>query len=200
MANNITVKWIEVKNRSLGGNGVGLTGANYTDLYNSSTGRSTLDFGAVQAGKVTNIKAIVARFSDATTVSDLQFWLDSTNANATGSSNPDLSGEGWGFFYCIVPPDRLNFNISDPNTVFSESQKKGESSLGAGYSMSPVPKTVEGVSPIQFTSNGQDPLSLTIPYNEYADSYLIFLDVQTSSNANSGNTEGWYYRMNFLYS
>lgn len=196
MANNITVNWVEVTNI----NGVGGFHANYSQLYDSTTQRSTLDFGAVQAGKTTNIKAIVARFSAATTVSDLQFWLDSTNANAAGSTNTNLGTSDWEFYYCVVPKEKINFNFGETN--FTEEQKKGGASLfqvsngneNEIFSMSTVPRRVEDVPPNQFRQ------TLQISNGESVDSHLILLSVQTSSNANSGNTEGWYYRMNFLYS
>lgn len=204
MANNITVNWMQVTNFVISGTGTGLSSATYTNIYNNSTQRSTLDFGAVQAGKVTNIKAVVARFSSASTVSDLQFWLDSTSANAAGSMNGDLSGSAWEFNYCIVPQTKLNFNIE--TDAITEAQKKGYTSggdsayLGSGFRMSPIPRSVESVPANQFSPDGVSPLSVSVPSGGTADSYLIFLDVQTSSDANSGNTEGWYYRMNFLYS
>ena len=204
MANNITVNWMQVTNFSLSGGGTGLNSATYTNLYNQSSQRSTLDFGAVQAGKVTNVKAVVARFSDASTVSDLQFWLDSTNANASGSQNQNLGGSDWEFNYCVVPQERLNFNIEQD--AITEAQKKGYTDggdaayIGNGFQMKPIPRTVESVQPNQFSSDGTNAASFSIPSGGTVDSYLIFLDVQTSSNANSGNTEGWYYRMNFLYS
>lgn len=202
MANNISVSWMQVTNFSLGSGGIGLSSATYKNLYSSSSsgGKSILDFGAVQAGKITNIKCVVARFKEATTVSDLQFWLDSTKAQAAGSQNKDLSGSGWEFYYCIVPKDKLDFNIE--TDVMTEEQKKGGEYLGEknSFKMIKIPRTVEEVSYNQFTNDGVNPLSINITQGGYGDSHLIFLDVQTSSDAYSGNTEGWYYRMNFLYS
>lgn len=204
MANNITVNWKQVDAMVLNSNNVGLATATYTNVFDSTKNRSILNFGAVQAGKVTNLKCVVAEFSDASTVSDIQFWLDSTSSNATGSQNTDLSGSAWNFYYCIVPKANLNFKVQD---TFTENQKIGATVNGVTYyldksdgpagnfKMTPVPRTVEQVQSNQFGG-----VTLEISTGSSAQSPLIFLDVQTDSNANSGNTEGWYYRMNFLYS
>lgn len=205
MANNVNVEWIQVSNIKLNTNGTGLN--NYTEvkLFDNTSQKSTLNFGNVQAGKVTSIKGVIARFSGASQVSDLQFWLDSTDANATGSTNIDLSIDmGWNFYYCIIPQDKLNFNFEAP--TLTDSQKKGDSYLdnGGKYKMKAVKTNVDEVPVSQFsqeTINGdEEPLVLNIQTGGTEDSHLILLDVQTPSDANSGNTEGWYYRMNFLYS
>lgn len=211
MANNITVKWMQVSNFQLESDGEGLSNANYDNLYSDTTKTSILNFGNVQAGKVTNIKCVVAQFSGASHVSDLQFWLDSTSANATGSTNVDLSGTGWEFYHCIVPKSKLNFNIE--TTTFSEAQKKGQTSSGTEttvsyldekntFYMTPLKRTPDEVAVNQFadTTNTNEALAIDIEDNGTGDSHLIMLDVQTPVDANSGNTEGWYYRMNFLYS
>lgn len=210
MANNITVKWLQVKGLS----GNGMNGASYENLYDNSKQRSTLNFGNVQAGKTTSLKCVVANFSGASQVNDLQFWLDSTTANAQGSTNTDLSREGWEFYYCIVPKNELNFGI-EPDS-FSEAQKKGEQ-LQSGqmayldqsnkFHMRAIERNPNNVSVNQFPSltNPNDPLVINLTDssselgNRDNDSHLIMLSVQTPADANSGNTEGWYYRMNFLY-
>lgn len=207
MANEVKVNWMQVSGFVLNSNGTGLSNATYTNLYDDNTKRSVLNFGNVQAGKITTPKCVVARFSGASQVSDLQFWLDSTTANATGSTNVDLSK--WEFYYCIVPQDKLNFNIE--TTTFTDAQKKGETAdkttayLDAAqqFHMTKIEREVDDVAINQFpqpvTGNQNASLVLNIT-GDYADSYLIMLDVQTPTDANSGNTEGWYYRMNFLYS
>lgn len=212
MANNVTVKWMQVSNFKLanGGTGIG-DGVSYTPLLNNTTQKSVLNFGNVQAGKITNIKCVVARFGGASQVSDLQFWLDSTDANATGSTNTQLTeNNGWNFYYCIVPQNKLNFNID--TTTFTDAQKKGVTTDGKvsylddkdTFYMRQIESNVDEVPVNQFSAptsdNQQASLVLEIPSGEERDSYLIMLDVQTPTNANSGNTEGWYYRMNFLYS
>lgn len=212
MANNVTVKWMQVSNFKLanGGTGIG-DGVTYTSLLNDATKKNVLNFGNVQAGKITNIKCVVARFGGASQVSDLQFWLDSTDANATGSTNTQLTeNNGWNFYYCIVPQNKLNFNID--TTTFTDAQKKGVTTDGKvaylddknTFYMRQIEKNVDEVPVNQFpaptTENQQASLVIEIPSGEERDSYLIMLDVQTPTNANSGNTEGWYYRMNFLYS
>lgn len=212
MANNVTVKWMQVSNFKLanGGTGIG-DGVTYTPLLNDTTKKNVLNFGNVQAGKITNIKCVVARFGGASQVSDLQFWLDSTDANARGSTNTQLTeNNGWNFYYCIVPQNKLNFNID--TTTFTDAQKKGVTTDGKvsylddknTFYMRQIESNVDEVPVNQFsaptTDNQQASLVLEIPSGEERDSYLIMLDVQTPTNANSGNTEGWYYRMNFLYS
>lgn len=212
MANNVTVKWMQVSNFKLanGGTGIG-DGVSYIPLLNNTTQKSVLNFGNVQAGKITNIKCVVARFGGASQVSDLQFWLDSTDANATGSTNTQLTeNNGWNFYYCIVPQNKLNFNID--TTTFTDAQKKGVTTDGEvsylddknTFHMRQIETNVDDVPVNQFSAptadNQQASLVLEIPSGEERDSYLIMLDVQTPTNANSGNTEGWYYRMNFLYS
>lgn len=209
MANNITVSWQGVTNFVLGNNNTGLSSATYTNLLNNSTGRSVLDFGNVQAGKITDIRCVVARFSGASSVGNINFWLESTNANATGSQNTNLGTSDWEFYYCIVPQSKLNFNItaeaSEPGGI-SEYRKRGKDNennvayLGPGFYMTEIPRSVESVPNNQFTADNSEPVTMEIQSGGHADSYLIFLDVQTSSNAYSGNTEGWCYRMNFLYS
>lgn len=209
--NNVTVKWMEVSNFKLanGGTGIG-DGVTYTPLFNDNTKTSVLNFGNVQAGKITNIKCVVARFGGASHVSDLQFWLDGIQANAQGSTNQVLSIQnGWIFYYCIVPQNKLNFNID--TTTFTDAQKKGTTTDGKTsylddedtFYMRQIDTDVNKVPVNQFSvqasSGKQEPLVLEIPPGEERDSYLIMLDVQTPTNANSGNTEGWYYRMNFLY-
>ena len=207
MANEVKVDWMQVSGFVLNSNGTGLSNATYTNLYNNDTKRSVLNFGNVQAGKITTPKCVVARFSGASQVSDLQFWLDSTTANATGSTNVDLSK--WEFYYCIVPQNKLNFNIE--TTTFTDAQKKGETADGETaylddthqFHMTKIKRNVDDLEINQFpqpvTGNQNASLVLDIT-GDYADSYLIMLDVQTPTDANSGNTEGWYYRMNFLYS
>ena len=205
MANSVKVNWIQLSDINYSETD-GYLSATRTNLLNNSTNKSTLNFGNVQAGKITPIRCVVANFSGATQVSDLQFWLDSTNANASGSQNTDLSGNGWGFYYCIVPKSGLKFDI----TTATEAQKKGVTSnnetsfLNESYKMEPVPTKVEEVPSNQFPSVTVGNDSLVINLNSSADSpdndsHLILLDVQTPADANSGNTEGWYYRMNFLY-
>lgn len=207
MANEVKVDWMQVSGFVLNSNGTGLSNATYTNLYNNDTKRSVLNFGNVQAGKITTPKCVVARFSGASQVSDLQFWLDSTTANATGSTNVDLSK--WEFYRCIVPQDKLNFNIE--TTTFTDAQKKGQTADETTaylddahqFHMTKMEREVDDVAINQFpqptTENQNASLVLDIT-GDYADSYLIMLDVQTPTDANSGNTEGWYYRMNFLYS
>lgn len=207
MANEVKVDWMQVSGFVLNSNGTGLSNATYTNLYNNDTKRSVLNFGNVQAGKITTPKCVVARFSGASQVSDLQFWLDSTTANATGSTNVDLSK--WEFYYCIVPQDKLNFNIE--TTTFTDAQKKGQIDENTTayldntnqFHMTKIDREVDDVPVNQFSqpTAGNQNASLVLNITgDYADSYLIMLDVQTPTDANSGNTEGWYYRMNFLYS
>lgn len=213
MSNNVTVKWMQVSGFTLRQNvssGEPTFTASYNDLNNASNNRSTLNFGNVQAGRITGIKCVVARFSGASHISDFQFWLDSTDANATGSTNTDLSGGGWEFYYCIVPKSELNFNIE--SDAFTDEQKKGQKANGQfayldrnnKFNMSRVPRSADDVDVNQFkmSTSNNSPLVLDIPdgSGNYKESHLIMLDVQTPSDANSGNTEGWYYRMNFLYS
>ena len=104
----------------------------------------------------------------------------------------------------------MNFNID--TTTFTDAQKKGVTTDGKvaylddknTFYMRQIEKNVDEVPVNQFpaptTENQQASLVIEIPSGEERDSYLIMLDVQTPTNANSGNTEGWYYRMNFLYS
>ena len=199
MANNIKVNWVQLT--ELQYSGEGLSNAKRTQLYNQSTNKSTLNFGNVQAGKITPVKCVVANFSGASQVSDLQFWLDSTNANASGSQNIELSTGGWEFYYCIVPKKDLKFDISE----LTEAQKKGQTANGESsyldssneYQMSAVPRNVESVPSNQFASltDYDSANSLVITLNSSADSpdndsHLILLDVQTPVDANSGNTEG----------
>ena len=108
------------------------------------------------------------------------------------------------------PQNKLNFNID--TTTFTDAQKKGVTTDGKvaylddknTFYMRQIEKNVDEVPVNQFpaptTENQQASLVIEIPSGEERDSYLIMLDVQTPTNANSGNTEGWYYRMNFLYS
>jgi hypothetical protein len=209
MANSVKVNWFQLSDINYSETD-GFLNSTRTNLFKVTTNKSTLDFGNVQAGKVTPIRCVVANFSGATQVSDLQFWLDSTNANASGSQNTDLSGNGWAFYYCIVPKSGLKFDI----TTVTEAQKKGVTSddnasylyydNSESYQMIPVPTSVEEVSSNQFPSITAGNDSLVINLNSSTDSpdndsHLILLDVQTPADANSGNTEGWYYRMNFLY-
>lgn len=208
MANNIKVNWVQLT--ELQYSGEGLSSSKRTQLYNQTINKSRLDFGSVQAGKITPVRCVVANFSGAAQVSNLQFWLDSTSANASGSQNIELSTGGWEFYYCIVPKKDLKFDISG----LTEAQKKGQTENGQSsyldseneYQMSKVPRSVETIPSNQFASltDYSDENSLVITLNSSADSpdndsHLILLDVQTPVDANSGNTEGWYYRMNFLY-
>lgn len=211
MANEVKVDWMLAQGFVLKPDGIGIAHmSNPRNLYDNDTKRSVLNFGNVQAGKTTAIKCVFARFSGASQVSDLQFWLDSTTANATGSTNVDLSK--WEFYRCIVPQEELNFNI-ETTTTFTDAQKKGQTVDGGTaylddahrFHMTKMERTVEDVAINQFpqptTENQNASLILNIPADKgYADSYLIMLTVQTPTDANSGNTEGWYYRMNFLYS
>jgi hypothetical protein len=210
MADNITVKWLEVT----GLTGNGMNGATYENLYKDNKQKSILDFGNVQAGKTTAIKCVVANFNGVSQVSDLQFWLDGISGDKS-STNKELStANGWNFYYCIVPKDRLNFGI-EPDS-FSEAQKKGETIQNNQMSyldesntfyMAPIERDPNMVSINQFPSLSNDNKPLVIELEDSSatlgsrsnDSHLIMLSVQTPANANSGTTEGWYYRMNFLY-
>lgn len=199
MANEVKVNWIQVTGFVLNPGGNGLSNANFNPVPVDNEGRSVLDFGNVQAGKVTKLRCVVARFSGASQVSDLQFWLDNTTANAQGSTNVDLSK--WEFYYCIVPRDKLNFNIE---TTITEEQKKGQASLAGDFYMKIIDRKVDEVPidqfpPLSGVENQNESLVLNIT-GDYADSHLIMLAVQTPTDANSGNTAGWFYRMNFLYS
>jgi hypothetical protein len=195
---SITIQWLE-EIHDVNGNKTS------SNLYDSELDKSTLDFGAVQAGKTTKVKCITAQFTAAEvahTVTDMIFWLDGRTA-VNGGQNIVLSGaDGWNFYYAVADNalvSTLGFNLYSQS--FTEDQKTGATvnnviqyldMTNSRYKMAAIPESEETGVIFDLTVYPEP--------NVPAVSKAVLLSVKTDAEANSGNTEGWYYRMSFLYS
>lgn len=144
-----------------------------------------LDMGAVQAGKITEIKCVQPLFSGSS-AQNLKFWLQSRTAALNGSVNTNLVKEsGWYFYHMVRRSDLTVFNHS--TTVTTQLQRSGGEISGINTVFSQIPETEDESSIIQSSvANGARG-----PY--------IYLTVGTPASASDGLTDGWSYRMSFLY-
>lgn len=182
-----TVTWHEVEFNQ---NGSLKTSLSSLPVLPVENGVSKLNLGAVQAGKATEVHCVVAKFAG-TSVQNMKFWLESRTANQPGSQNTNLSREnGWQFFSYIRKRDLTPLNHNYAN--LTNGQKTGTEVLPTGtneyFKELPDSEEQASVSDMQVSSVAANDFS---PY--------IYLDVNTPSNALDGLTDGFSYRMSFLY-
>lgn len=182
-----TVTWHEVNFNSSGEPTPALSSLSSLPVEN---GVPKLDFGSVQAGKATDVKCVVAKFAGSS-AQNLKFWLESRVASLPGSQNQNLSKEnGWSFFFYARKRDLvvLNHNYANLNNA----QKIGEEALptGSGEKFKEIPETEE-------TANVADMKVESVASGDFTP--YIYLDVETPNSAVDGLTDGWSYRMSFLY-
>lgn len=200
-----TVTWHDITFNSSGG---------YTNRDGSTTypslsavpalakenGVTKLDIGAVQAGKPTSVRCVCPKFTGSS-VQNLRFWLESRNANASGSVNQNLSeANGWFFYHYVIARNAsqiLNHTFPGPEFsggIVTDGQKTGSENLPSAYGTNqkfiklPESEETASVANMKVSSVASGDFG---PY--------IYLTVQTPTNAVDGLTDGWSYRMSFLY-
>lgn len=152
-------------------------------------GMSKLNFGAVQAGKATEVKCVVAKFAG-TSVQNMKFWLDSRSASLAGSQNQTLSeANGWSFYSYIRKRDASPV-LNHTHGNLTNSQKIGTEALPTGENFAKVRDSEEAA---QFN----DMKVSSVAAGDY--SPYIYLSISTPVTANDGITDGFSYRMSFLY-
>lgn len=182
-----TVTWHEVNFAQNGSLEVALNNIPPLTVENQL---SKLNFGAVQAGKATEVKCVVAKFSG-TSVQNMKFWLESRTANQPGSQNQNLSRSGGWYFYFLVRKRDDTPILNHTHSSLSNGQKTGSEEIpGISDLFREVPETEE-------TAVVADMKVSSVAAGDY--SPYIYLNVNTPSNASDGLTDGFSYRMSFLY-
>jgi hypothetical protein len=148
---------------------------------------TVLDYGNVQAGYWSAVKAVVATFT-VNSANTLKFWLNDTES--TGGNTNVSSTANWTHFY------HVNNTWTNPAAIASDTIKAGSADIDVATTGMPgTNKRFAALGEVEpSVSNFENPTIVA-----GADTDYIYMCVRPPSNAGDGLTENWGYRCSFLY-
>ena len=143
---------------------------------------TVLDFGNVQAGYWSDVKAIVATFTG-NSANTLKFWLNDTSATG-GNTNVSQSA-----------PSPWKHQISIDDDWWDPDDPQITDSVKAGTSSNPLGEDFQAIDESEPSSSN----FITTSVNDGDDTDYIYLCLQPPSDSGDGITENWGYRISYLF-
>lgn len=148
---------------------------------------TVLDYGNVQAGYWSAVKAVLATFTG-NSANTLKFWLNDTQS--TGGNTDVSASNSWTHNY------HINNSWTNPAAISSDTIKAGSADIDiATNGMPGTNKRFAVLGETEPVASNFENTSISAG----ADTDYIYMCVRPPSNAGDGLTENWGYRCSFLY-